>query len=177
MDMVDSRFGDQSVVSTNEIIIAVPKGNPLGIESMGDLLEHDGIRLGICDPDRSALGRLTRVMLSSPRFGNIYDDIVAVRQVEMAKGPDLVAAIIGGGLDAVIVYRSNVEANPDNLNKHLDIITVDDGGSGLSMATQPWAIAKNADHAQLMARLFEQITAAQSQQRFEDAGFNWQHRD
>lgn len=175
MDMVDERFGEQALLSTNEIVIAVKKGNPLDIQSVHDLLERDGVRLGICDPDRSALGRLTKIMLDDDRFGGIYDEIEALRQIDSAKGPDLVATMIGGGLDAVIVYRSNVESNPDNLKHHVEIVPIDDGGSGLAQAAQPWAIARNADHPQLMARLFEEITAARSRHRFEDAGFLWQY--
>lgn len=175
-DMIQERggqriFGESTVVSENDIVIAVAKGNPHGIQSPEDLLTP-GVRLGVCHPTDSALGRLTQTMLSSDRFDNIYGRVQAAKSVEVDTGPTLISQIMTGGLDAVIVYRSNILSSERN-TEALGIIEIDDGGEGLARAVQPWSIAEMSEHKQLMRRLFEVLSSADSQERFESAGFHW----
>lgn len=172
LDRVQDQFGERTIVSQNPIVLAVQQGNPHGIATPADLL-RPGLRVGVCHPEDSALGHLTKNMLSDPRFGGIYPRLEQSRTLEVDTGPTLVSQILTGGLDAVIVYRSNVMANPANLNK-LEVIAIDDAGTGLSTATQPWAIAKQARHRQLMQRLFDTLKSEPSAERFRAAGFQWQ---
>ncbi|XAM01359.1 extracellular solute-binding protein [Phycisphaeraceae bacterium D3-23] len=164
-------FGQPTIVSENDIVIAVAKGNPHGIESPEDLLQP-GVRLGVCHPTDSALGRLTQAMLSSDRFDNIYGRVQDAKAVEVDTGPTLISQIMTGGLDAVIAYRSNILSSPAN-TEALDIIEIDDGGAGLARAVQPWSVAEMSEHKQLMGRLFEVLSSEQSRARFEGAGFHW----
>lgn len=174
-DMIRERdgrriFGESTVVSENDIVIAVAKGNPHRITSPEDLLDPD-IRLGVCHPADSALGRLTKAMLSSERFGNIYGRVQDAKAVAVDTGPTLISQIMAGGLDAVIVYRSNVLSSEAN-TAALDIIEIDDGGAGLARAVQPWSVAEMSEHKELMRRLFEVLRSEASRQRFQDAGFH-----
>lgn len=164
-------FGQSTVVSENDIVIAVATGNPFGIQSPEDLLKP-GVRLGVCHPTDSALGRLTQTMLSSERFGDIYGRVQEAKSVEVDTGPTLISQIMTGGLDAVIVYRSNILSSERN-TAALDIIEIDDGGEGLARAIQPWSIAEMSEHKELMRRLFEALSSEQSRHRFEHAGFHW----
>ncbi|MEM9416618.1 MAG: extracellular solute-binding protein [Planctomycetota bacterium] len=175
-DMIQERdgqriFGESTVVSENDIVIAVAKGNPHNIQSPEDLLKP-GVRLGVCHPTDSALGRLTLQMLSSERFNNIYGRVQEAKSVGVDTGPTLVSQIMTGGLDAVVVYRSNVLSSERN-TEALDIVEIDDGDSGLARAIQPWSIAEMSEHKQLMQRLFEVLSSADSRERFESAGFHW----
>lgn len=164
-------FGEGTIVSENDIVIAVAKGNPHGIRTPEDLL-MPGVRVGVCHPTESALGTLTRQMLSSERFNNIYGRVQEQKSVEVDVGPTLISQILAGGLDAVIVYRSNVMSSEANLDE-LDIIEIHDGDSGLARAIQPWSIAEMSEHKQLMERLFEALRSEESRRRFESAGFHW----
>lgn len=176
MTMVEDRFGEQTVLSENDIVIAVPKSNPANVNNLQDLL-RDEVRVGLCHPTKSALGHLTKKMLSSDHFGNIYDKLMQTKKVETATGVILISQLIGGGLDAVIVYRSNAQSNPDNLIHHLEIVEIDDGDTGLAKAVQPWAIANETDNRRLLERLFETIHSAQTRSEFETAGFRWRYDD
>lgn len=164
-------FGEGTIVSENDIVIAVAKGNPHGIRTPEDLLTP-GVRVGVCHPTESALGTLTRQMLSSERFNNIYGRVQEQKSVEVDVGPTLISQILAGGLDAVIVYRSNVMSSEANLDE-LDIIEIQDGETGLARAIQPWSIAEMSEHKQLMERLFEALRSEESRRRFESAGFHW----
>ena len=175
LDMVEPRFEERSIISKNPIVIAVHKDNPVSIKAPQDLLNPE-LRVGVCHPEDSALGYLTKQMLSDPMFDGMYASLEQSKTLEVDTGPTLVSQIIAGGLDAVVVYRSNVVANPANLDK-LEIIPIDDAGTGLALASQPWAIAKQAEHKQLMHRLFEMIMSESSADRFQDAGFIWQPAD
>ena len=44
-------------------------------------------------------------------------------------------------------------------------------------AAQPWAVARSSDHKQLLGRLYEALTDAESMRRFRDLGFLWQLED
>jgi molybdate transport system substrate-binding protein len=175
-DMIRERggravFGPGTVVSENDIVIAVAEGNPHGIRTPEDLLKP-GVRLGVCHPTDSALGRLTQTMLSSERFGNLYGRVQAQKAVAVDTGPTLISQIMTGGLDAVVVYRSNVLSSEAN-TAALDIVEIDDGGEGLARAVQPWSIAEMSEHKELMRRLFEVLSSEASRERFEAAGFHW----
>jgi len=172
LDMVEPQFEGRSIISKNPIVIAVQTSNPFGIKVPQDLLDPE-LRVGVCHPEDSALGYLTKQMLSDPTFDGMYARLEQSKTLEVDTGPTLVSQIIAGGLDAVVVYRSNLVANPANLDK-LQIIPIDDAGTGLALASQPWAIAKQAEHKQLMRRLFETIMSESSADRFQDAGFIWQ---
>jgi len=62
MAQVDDRFEKSTVVSANEMVMIVDKGNPRKIKTLEDLTKP-GIRLGLAHPEKSALGFLTKILL------------------------------------------------------------------------------------------------------------------
>ena len=88
--------------------------------------------------------------------------------VESATGDLLVNQIVAGSLDVVLVYRSNTA----HVLQHCDVIDIADTSAG---ASQPYAIAKDSDHPQLMRRLLDAIRSADSRERFRGLGFHWRN--
>ena len=79
----------------------------------------------------------------------------------------LVNQMRSGSLDAAVAYLSNAAGSVE----HLDAIRIQ--GLPWSVATQPFATAKDSPHKQTMVRLLAAIRAESSQQRFSQEGFRW----
>ncbi len=167
MKMVQDKFRKSEVVSGNRIVILVSKGNPRKIKTLSDLTQSD-LKLGIADRTRSALGTLTYKLLEDERLlegieksGNL--------QVLVAKGDDLVNQMQTGALDVALLYRSNAMASA-GIMKHCEIIEIE---NKKSFATQPFAIAKKTEHAQLLERLDNFLTNKEGKESFMRYGFFW----
>jgi ABC-type molybdate transport system substrate-binding protein len=78
----------------------------------------------------------------------------------------LALELVEGKLDAAVVYQ----ANTTRQRGRLEVISLSDPGA---LAVQPFAVARDSDHAQLAGRLRQAILSAASRQRFEAAGFRW----
>ena len=78
----------------------------------------------------------------------------------------LVNQLRAGGLDAVLVYESNIS----QIREHVDTVRIDLPGA---TAIQPFAIAQGSQHKQLAQRLLGAITSAESQEKYQKAGFRW----
>ncbi|MCF7732970.1 MAG: substrate-binding domain-containing protein [Akkermansiaceae bacterium] len=167
LDMVSERFGPSTVVSSNRIILLVPKGNPKQLKSLGDLT-GPGLKLGLCDPEKSALGYLTRLMLERSQLGVPLDQSGNIALLS-GKGDDLVNAMQARSLDAALVYRSNALASPPILES-CEIIALDDP---LATATQPFAVALDTRFPCLAARLGSYLYDPSARARFEELGFSW----
>jgi hypothetical protein len=66
-----------------------------------------------------------------------------------------------------VAYLSNAAGSADDL----DAVRIQ--GIPCSVATQPYAVAKDSQHKQLARRLLAAIQAQSSQQRFLSEGFRW----
>ena len=162
MDQVRDLFLDSFDVSANPLVILVPKGNPLGIQSLADLTRR-GLRLGLAHEQQSALGALTRTLLLT---NGVYAGVRANLKVESATGDFLVNQLRTGSLDAVIAYRSNALLAGD----HLEALPID---SPAARALQPLAVARQTPYPQLAARLCLALLSPESRARFEASGFGW----
>lgn len=162
LEMVDDRFFPGTVMTGNEIVLLVAKGNPKRLSSLGDLSQA-GVKLGVCDEEKSALGQLTHEMLTRR---NVELDNIAVK---VAKGDDLVSAMQARSLDAALVYRSNALASPVTL-KECEIVDLNDD---LAFAEQPYAVARETAHPELMKRLGESLSSEEARSDFEKLGFTW----
>lgn len=162
---VQDRFFQGTIVTGNEIVLIVPKGNPLGLTGLEDLGKA-GVKLGICDGRKSALGELTRIMLE--RRG-LTEKLEANVVVKVAKGDDLVSAMQARSLDAALIYRSNALASPVTLEEH-EIVELNDE---LAFAEQPFAVAKETPYPELMKRLGEFLSNGDAKGRYEELGFQW----
>jgi molybdenum ABC transporter molybdate-binding protein len=172
LDKVQQWFEAAVMVSSNDLVLIVRKGNPKHVTDLEDLTRDD-LKIGLANPEWSALGKISDDLLKKT---DLYDKVYVPgwekkgRIVPSEAGHDLVQKVRIGALDAALVYRSNAQSNPDNLKHHLDIVkwNITD-----ALANQPFAIAKNSPHQYLMKRLLAAIVAQQSADHFEALGFRW----
>ncbi len=164
MDNIAERFSSPRRVSENPMVIVVPEGNPKSIHTLDDLA-RDGLRVGLAHPEKSALGHLTQRLLEHEAA---LDALTASGNwvVDAPQGDFLVNQLQTGGLDAAIVYISNASS----ATKPLDIIEIK---SDFAIARQPYAVARDTDHAHTMRRLLDAILTSESRSRFEDLGLVW----
>jgi len=163
MGEVADLFLKPEVVSNNQLVIAVPKGNPHALKELSDLGKKD-LKVGVGHEQQCALGAITReTFIKSGVYAKVRKNVV----VESPTGDLLVNQILTGALDAVVCYVSNVTPNLDKL----DAIPV----TGISCAApeQPVAIARGSANQELAAKLVEYIQSAESRERFERLGFGW----
>ncbi len=168
MDMVAEKFLESTMVSANEMVILVEKGNPQGIKTLTDLATP-GHRLGFAHPEKSALGFLTKFLLEEE---GLYQNIVDSGNLKMDSptGDFLVNQIKTGSLDAVIVYKSNALAAAST-TEDVDIIEI---GRPEAVAHQPYAVAKNSQHRHLLNRFFAATVSAAGKEKFLKHGFRWE---
>ena len=170
MRMVDQWFEAAKNVSRNDMVLAVAKGNPKEVRSIGDLARPD-LRVGLAHPVNSALGALTDDLLK--KLG-LHDKVYASGRkypvLHTDAGHMLVNQLRTGALDLIVVYRSNVLSHSNNADQHPEIVEMN---LREAIAIQPYAVAKDSEHKHLMRRLLEAILAPESQKRFLDVGFHW----
>ncbi len=168
MEMVKDRFSESTLVSANEMIILVQKGNPKNILKLTDL-KKNGIKVGLSHPEKSALGALTKRMLEAD---GLYQPLLESGNVMpgSATGDFLVNQIRAASLDAVIVYRSNALSNTSTV-KDCDIIGIN---HPKSVAEQPFAIGRGSDHRYLLQRFFKECVTGEGKEAFLKYGFRWE---
>ncbi len=163
MTQVHDLFLEAIPVSTNQLVILVPKGNPHQIHSLDDL-GKPGLRLGVGHEKQCALGALTQETLKQ---GGVHDSVMENVKVQSPAGDLLVNQLRTGSLDAVIAYVSNATAAADEL----EAIAIKD--IPCAVAVQPVAVGKDSMYKQLMVRLLDRLRSPESRQRFEAHGFHW----
>lgn len=152
-------------VVDNQLVIIVQKNNPKGIRSLQDLTQP-GLRLGLPDHDKSAMGNVIWKMLVQLK---LYDALRPNLKVESPTGDFLVNQIRTGSLDAIIACHSNWTGVRD----YLDAVPID---HPLARLTQPYAVGRSTRFPQMMSRLEDAITSAGSRERFEAEGFGWRYQ-
>jgi molybdate transport system substrate-binding protein len=163
MDQVENRFTEIENVSSTRIVILTNLENSHNIQTLADLSKK-GLKLGVCNPDQSALGFLTANMLK--QLG-LYDSIMPNVRSQTPTADLLVNQMRTGSLDAVIVYEANTSQVKDKLN----VIHID---KKEAFAIQNFGLGLNSDHKYLMRRFFAFLTSEQSRQQYEGNGFEWQ---
>lgn len=167
LTQVSDLFLDPVNVSQTRMVIAVPKGNPKGIEKLADLA-GEGLKVGVANAKQSALGALTEQLLAEH---NLLDAVSRNVKTQVPTADMLVVQLQGpsGGeslLDAVIVYEVNARRALDSV----DIIPITEA---VAPAVQPYAVARQSKYPHLARRLLDAIRAASSRERFEREGFEW----
>lgn len=157
---VAHRFPEAVVLTEAEIVIAVPKGNPNNIQTLSDLA-RPGLRVGLCNAEQSTLGFLTRSILKSM---NLLESVEKNASSQVPTGDFLVNQMRTGSLDAVVVYRINIMAKPDEF----EAIPLP---ADKSKAIQPFAVREDSAHKQLGRRLLTYLR--EHKESFEKAGFAW----
>jgi molybdate transport system substrate-binding protein len=166
MKEVPDLFPHPFDVSTNRLVILVQKGNPHGIRDLKDL-GKPGLRVGIGHEKQCAMGWLTQNVL---REGGVMQEVMTNVTVQTPTGDMLVNQLQAGALDAAVAYITNAAGKGDLL----DAVQIQ--GIKCSVATQPFAIAEQSNHAMTMSRLLDSIQSAESKEIFLAEGFSW-HRD
>jgi molybdate transport system substrate-binding protein len=166
MAQMEDVFPGSVEVSTNQLVILVPKGNPRGIRTLEDL-GKEGLKVGIGHEKQCALGVITQTTLTQSGW---RDAVMKNVVVQAPAGDLLVNQVLAGGIDAAVTYVSNAAGAPDKLDAF---------GVALpcAIATQPLGIAKNTKFPQLAIRLRESLRSAKSRTRFEALGFGWHVTD
>ena len=163
LDRVRERFHPGKVVSSNRLVMITQPDNPLGLQALEDLLNAD-VRVGLGDPEKSALGTLSQQVLARANLTLSLADTGNVR-VWTPTGDMLTNQLLTGSLDAALVYASNtVKA---------EVRVVELGPSG-ARAHQPWASALETPHRLLLDRLYHALTDADQRVQFEAFGFAWE---
>jgi molybdenum ABC transporter molybdate-binding protein len=163
MNQVRDFFPAPTSVSQNELVILVMKGNPHDIKSLKDLTKP-GLRVGIGHEKQCAMGWLTQRTFDE---SGMKTELMANVVVQTPTGDMLVNQMRSGSLDAAVAYLSNAAGSAD----FLDAVRI--YGIPCSVATQPYAVAKDSQHKQLAQRLLAAIRAESSKQRFASEGFRW----
>jgi molybdate transport system substrate-binding protein len=163
MEQVRDRFDEPATISSNQLVIAVKKGNPHGVSTLSDL-GKPGLKVGVGHEQQCALGAITReTFLKAGVYGAVARNVV----VQSPTGDLLVNQLLVGALDVVVAYRSNVLEHPDRL----EWIPVK--GIPCAEPMQPIATGKDTAYPNLTRRLVEAIRSPVSRRRFEAAGFSW----
>jgi molybdate transport system substrate-binding protein len=163
MSQVHDLFLDSVDVSTNQLVILVPKGNPHGIHALEDL-GKPGLRVGVGHEKQCALGVLTQQTLAQ---GGVLAPVMKNVVVQLPTGDMLVNDLRTKSLDAVVAYVSNAASAGDDL----EAIPID---VKCAVATQPIAVGKATPYKYLTLRLLDAIRSRPSRERFEANGFHWQ---
>ena len=162
MTQVKDLFLDTQDISTNQLVILLPKGNPHGIKTLKDL-GRPGLRLGVGHEKQCALGALTATTLDQM---GLRDPVRKNVVVESATGDMLVNQLLTKSLDAVIAYVSNATGHADVL----EAISID---IPCAIATQPIAMSKESKNKQMTTRLMMAIESDESKRSFVANGFTW----
>lgn len=164
LTMVRDRFEEPTVISKNQLVIAVPKGNKHNLQTLKDLGKPE-LRVGIGHEQQCALGAITKEsFLRTGTYAAVQKNIA----VQAPSGDLLVVQLRGGSLDAVVAYQSNVTPYA----KDIDAVPVT--GIACAAPEQPIAISKNCRYPQLARRLWLALQTDESRQRFEELGFGWE---
>jgi len=155
-------FSDPVDISRSDIVILAGEGNPHGIGGLADLAA-EGLAVGVCNPEQSALGALTQKLLDA---AGLREAVMENVRTQTPTADMLVNQMKTGALDAAIVYRANCAYVKDSLT----LVAIDHPAAS---AVQPYAIAQDSGNRRLMERLLALIESAESRARFEAAGFEW----
>lgn len=162
MTQVKDLFPDARAVSTNQLVILVPKGNPHGVKALKDLAKP-GLRIGLGNEKQCALGAITAATLAQEKLtGPVSKNVVTLSPT----GDLLVNQMRAGALDAVVAYVSNATGSADVL----EAIRVD---LPCAIAVQPVAVEKESPRRRLASRLVETLVSDPSRQLFVSEGFGW----
>lgn len=164
MTMVADVFPDAKNVSSTEMVLVTSISRPQAaqIQSLADLTQ-EGLKVGLCNPEHSTLGALSKRLLEAHGLW----DPVRPQVIDWPSTADrLVESIVIGAMDAAIVYQANTVRQADKLR----VIPLNDPKAN---AVQPIAVARDSRHRQLAQRLVNRLRSDASRKEFESLGFHW----
>ena len=141
------------VFATNRLTIAVPAGNPGGVDGLDDLARAE-LLVGLCAP-AVPCGSFARSMLDAA-------GVVASVDTEEGDVRSLVTKVAAGELDAAVVYETDVAADAD-----LERVAVPDDVN----VEARYPIAVVADGGDAAAEFVAFVAGAEGQAILRDHGF------
>jgi ABC-type molybdate transport system substrate-binding protein len=164
---VQDHFEPGHVISSNRLVIAVRKGNPHEVHSVKDL-GKPGLKVGIGNENQCAMGDLTRMTFVRTGFYAKLQNNIAK---QAPSGDTLISDFRSGGLDAIVVYESNVTPYASEF----DFTPIDIGATNRDCTNpdQPVAVALATPYPTLAHRLMDAFRTKTSRERFEKLGFLW----
>ena len=152
----DANAGDPVVFAGNRAEIAVPVGNPGGLDGLADFADPD-LFIGLCD-ELVPCGAYAR---------QILDNAGVVPSVDSneAKVTDVVAKVVSGDLDAGIVYVTDVQGAGDDVEG----IEIPDDVNVI--ARYPIATVNESGDAAMASRFVDYVRSPAGQQVLRAAGF------
>lgn len=147
---------EPEMFATNTLMIAVPPGNPAGIESLQDLT-MDGLNLVVCAP-QVPCGSATQKVAESA--GLTLDPVSEEQSVT-----DVLTKVTSGEADAGLVYVTDVESAGDKVEG------IEFAESDAAVNQYPIAVVKDSKNADLAQQFIDLLTGEQGQKVLTDAGF------
>ncbi len=160
LDTVKDWFQEDVNISTADIVMAVPKGNPRQLQTLRDLA-RPGVRVSVGQPEQCTIGALTRILLEK---SGLYDQVMSNVVMQTSSSSMLVPGVATKSVDAAIVYKTDTL----KATQTIEVLTID---SPYAKAVQPFSLAKSSEHKYLGRRLF--MALARSRADYEKAGFQF----
>lgn len=147
---------EPQIFATNTLMIAVPPGNPAGIESLQDLT-NAGVNLVVCAPQVPCGSAIEKVAAAAG---------VSLQPVsEEQSVTDVLTKVISGEADAGLVYLTDVKGAGDKVE-----------GIGFpeskdAVNDYPIAVVKDSKNAELAQQFVDLVLGDEGQQVLAEAGF------
>jgi molybdenum ABC transporter molybdate-binding protein len=162
MEMASDKFDRATPISSNYLVLTVPKGNPKQITELADLA-RGGLKIGLGHPTNSALGAITERVLKT---AGLHDKVRQANMViEADAGHMLVNQLRAGSLDAAVVYQSNVQSSAE-ATEQLEFKRIP-----RVWADQELAISTSTSHRYLLGRLRDLLTSDATREKMAGCGF------
>ncbi|MGO1790983.1 MAG: molybdate ABC transporter substrate-binding protein [Micrococcaceae bacterium] len=152
---------DPVLFATNELVIAVEQGNPLGIESLEDLADGTG----------GADAPITVMCAAEVPCGNAARTLLEASGVELTPASEeqnvsaTLSKVVNGEADAGLVYRTDV-ATTDG---EVEAVTID--GAAENPNRYPITVLQDADAPEAAQAFVDFVLSEEGQQVLEDFGF------
>lgn len=156
MDKLTEDAVDPQNFASNTLEIAVPPGNPAGIETFADLADS-GVKLVICAPEVPC-GTATQTVADAA--GVTLSPVSEEQSVT-----DVLGKVSSGEADAGVVYVTDVQGAGDSVEG----VTFEESSSTVN--TYPIAALDGSDHDDLAQQFIEFVLSDAGQQILADAGF------
>ena len=151
----DGVEGEPQIFVSNTLVIAVPTGNPAGVEDLASL-ENPDLDVVVCAP-QVPCGAATETV----------EEAGGITLTPVSEEPavtDVLGKVANGQADAGLVYRTDAAGSED-----VDTIEFDESEEAINL--YPIAPVKDAENAQLAQEFVDFILSDEARTVFDEAGF------
>jgi molybdate transport system substrate-binding protein len=145
----------QQIFVSNTLVIAVPTGNPAGVEDLASL-ENPDLDVVVCAP-QVPCGAATETV----------EEAGGITLTPVSEEPavtDVLGKVANGQADAGLVYRTDAAGSED-----VDAIEFDESEEAINL--YPIAPVKDAENAELAQEFVDFILSDEARTVFDEAGF------